>query len=140
MENAERSKKFNKGMGYKGVAQSEFLEFLRKTNGNKAYACKLAGIDRKTYYNWRESDSRFADDCDRVMENEKQTMNDFAESKLFQQIKRGNVTSIIYYLKTQHPEYKLRVERVVTIKEESLPLSRAAKVMLQEALDFVRMR
>ncbi len=77
--------------------QKKFLEAFEKSYGVVSYACKAANISRQTYYNWRKTDPEFD-----VRANEiEETAIDIAEGKLFSQIGSGNITAIIFYLKTK---------------------------------------
>ena len=73
------------------------LEALKSSLGNVTHACKEAGISRSQFYKWINEDPAFAASCEEV----KDVALDFAESALLKQIKEGNVTAIIFYLKTQ---------------------------------------
>jgi len=84
--NIKKSREFNK----KAV-----IEALVKTLGIVSTACKLVGIDRTTFYKWYNKDIAFKAEVDEL---ENITI-DFAESQLHQQIKNGNTTATIFYLK-----------------------------------------
>lgn len=73
------------------------LEALEKSLGVVSTACKQVGIGRTTFYNYLKEDAVFAA---AVAEIEDVAL-DFAESALFQQIRDGNPTSTIFYLKTK---------------------------------------
>ena len=70
---------------------------MRATLGNVTESCKAADIARKTYYEWYNNDPDFRDAIDAIAES----CIDYAESSLMQQIKDGNPTSTIFYLKTK---------------------------------------
>lgn len=73
------------------------IEKMRKTLGNITASCEAAQIARTTYYDWYEKDPKFRAAIDAIAES----CIDFAESSLMQQIKDGNPTSTIFYLKTK---------------------------------------
>ena len=73
------------------------LEALEKSLGVVTSACKQVGIGRTTFYEWLKSDEQFARDV-KDIEN---IALDFAESQLHHQIKDGNTTATIFYLKTK---------------------------------------
>lgn len=73
------------------------LEALEKCLGVVTTACKMVGVDRTTYYRYYNEDEEFAKQCDDI-EN---VVLDFAESQLHKQIKDGNPSSTIFYLKTK---------------------------------------
>lgn len=74
-----------------------FVEKMKKTLGNITASSEAAGINRCTYYEWYEKDAEFRAAIDSIAES----CIDFAESSLMQQIKDGNPTSTIFYLKTK---------------------------------------
>lgn len=73
------------------------LDALEKSLGVVTTACKSVGIGRTTHYLWLEQDAEY-----RKAVDELQNMTlDFAESQLHKQIKEGNTTATIFYLKTK---------------------------------------
>ena len=75
--------------------QKNFLKVLEDNAFNISAACIAMNINRRTYYRWLKNEA-FADEVD----NQREGSIDFAESKLMQAIKKGNLTAIIFYLKT----------------------------------------
>lgn len=73
------------------------IEALEKSLGVVTTAAKAAGIDRNTHYRWLKDDDEYR----LSVESLKDLSIDFAESQLFKQIKEGNTTATIFYLKTQ---------------------------------------
>ena len=75
-------------------------------------SCQRAGIGRSTFYKWRKEDKNFAELADIALTEGKKFTNDMAESQLIKAIGNGNITSIIYWLKNNHPDYadKIRYE------------------------------
>lgn len=76
--------------------KKKLLEALNESMGIVSYACQQAGVSRDTFYRWRSEDEEFAHDCETVQEN----TVDKVEGKLFTAISEGNLTAIIFYLKT----------------------------------------
>lgn len=74
-----------------------FLDALEKSLGVVTQACMATGIPRRTVYNWLRDDPKFKADVDELS----QVAVDFAESQLFQKIKKGDTIAIIFYLKTK---------------------------------------
>jgi hypothetical protein len=93
--------------------QKKFLEAFEKSYGVISYACKAANISRQTYYNWRKNDPEFDVKANEIEE----TAIDIAEGKLFAQIGSGNITAIIFYLKTKGKKrgYVEQVDNNVTM-------------------------
>ena len=76
--------------------KENFLKALKANSGNIAESCRSINISRQTYYRWKQ-DKTFAEACMNVEEG----LLDFAESQLHKQIRDGNVTATIFYLKTK---------------------------------------
>lgn len=77
--------------------QVKFLKAFEETYGVISYACKAANVSRQTYYNWRKNDPAFDEKAREIEES----AIDIAEGKLLTQIGEGNLTAIIFYLKTK---------------------------------------
>ena len=84
------------------------LDQLRKTPIVQITAEKI-GISRATYYDWRNKDPEFAKEADKALSEGTALISDAAESQLIAGIKSGNLTSIIFWLKNKHPDYKQRL-------------------------------
>ncbi len=77
--------------------KNAMLDALEKSLGVVTTACRSVGIGRTTHYLWLEQDAEY-----RKAVDELQNMTlDFAESQLHKQIKEGNTTATIFYLKTK---------------------------------------
>ena len=74
-----------------------FLAHMEKTLGNISASCAETGIQRVTYYDWLKKDPAFAQKVNDIVESS----IDFAESCLKQEMRNGNTTAIIFYLKTR---------------------------------------
>ena len=77
--------------------KKDFLVSLKKNNGNISEACIAANIGRQTYYDWIEKDEVFRQDSNDAQES----LIDLVESKLLENIKDNDNTSIIFFLKTK---------------------------------------
>lgn len=82
------------------------LEELEKSKGIVTIACQRIGIKPKTYYQWIKADEEFAGQVDDV----EWTQRSFVESKLIKKIINDDTASIIFYLKCNHPKYKVKSE------------------------------
>lgn len=81
----------------KDILKNNLLEALEQSLGVVTTACKLVGCQRSTYYKYYNADPEF-----KAAVDELQNMTlDFAESQLHKQIKDGNTTATIFYLKTK---------------------------------------
>jgi len=86
---------------------------LEQSLGIVTSAAKAVGIDRTTHYLWLKDDEEYK----AAVESIQDITLDFAESQLHKQIKDGEVTSTIFYLKTKGKKrgYVERVEQDVSI-------------------------
>ena len=73
------------------------LNALKETLGVVSPACEMVGIARGTHYRWLEEDIDYKNDVESLLEFQ----IDFVESKLFENINKGDTTSAIFYLKTK---------------------------------------
>jgi len=97
--------------------KEKFPQILKDSLGIITNACKKAGIERRTYYDWRKADPEFAADCDEAGE---QTL-DFVESKLQTLIDKENPAAIIFYMKTKGKN-RGYVERIETSGKDGGPI------------------
>ena len=77
--------------------QKVFLKIFDGCSCNVSIACNQLHISRRTYYDWRDSNPKFKEESDAVRES----LIDYAESKLHTNIKDGKEASIFFFLKTQ---------------------------------------
>ena len=73
------------------------IEALESSLGVVSEACKEAGVGRTTFYKWMREDPEFKEEVDSIEDY----ALDFVESKLYGQIKKGDTTAIIFYMKTK---------------------------------------
>ncbi len=73
------------------------LEALEKSLGVVTTACKKVGVGRTTFYGWLKDDKDFADKVNDIQN----IALDFVESKLFENIREGKTSEMIFYLKTK---------------------------------------
>ena len=81
----------------KKTKKEKFIEVLFENHGHISEACEKMNICRKTFYNWKSSDSEFAADVQLVEDS----LIDYAKSKLMENITKNDTTSIIFFLKTK---------------------------------------
>lgn len=92
-----------------------FLKIFEKKACNVSSTCKAMGITRQTYYRWLEDE-----DFKTEVENVRESIIDMAETKLLSHINDGDVTSLIFFLKTKGKKrgYIERMEAEVKPVEE----------------------
>ena len=81
------------------LKKETFINAYESTFGNITESCKIAQIDRGTYYNWIKSDESFKETVDSI-EPEEMAL-DFAEKQLFKRIKGESDACLIFFLKTK---------------------------------------
>jgi hypothetical protein len=77
--------------------KAAFIKAFPEKACNISETAAAIGIDRNTYYRWRDEDEEFRS----IIENAREATIDFAECQLLKQIKDGNITAIIFFLKTR---------------------------------------
>jgi predicted transcriptional regulator len=75
---------------------AQMIEALREKHGNLSAAARFLGCSRETVRRYISTYST----VQAVADEERETLIDFAENQLFQQVKDGNITAIIFTLKT----------------------------------------
>ena len=111
------------------------LELLTKTP-IVTLVCEKTGVGRATYYRWKKEDSKFSKSAEEAIETGNLLINDLAESQLLGAIKDGNMTGIIFWLKSHHPSYKTKIELRQTYDRTDEKLSKHQEQVLKQALKF----
>jgi len=111
------------------VLKNRFLEKIQEIPFVSS-AAPFVGIDRSTYYRWRNSDSKFAREVDKQQLKGREKINDVIESVLLKKAQGGDITSIIFWLKHNHQRYTHRV----LIKYEDSELSEKEKRKIEKLL------
>lgn len=68
-----------------------------KKGGNMAATAAALGITRQALYNWRKEN----EELDKLLNDVEESILDFTESKLVEKVNEGNLTAIIFLLKTK---------------------------------------
>lgn len=84
------------------IKKEWFLETFAQQMGSILHTCQIVGIERRTFYNWRNDDSEFR----RALEQTKIQRNDMAESVLIELVREKDPSSVRYFLDRNHPDYK----------------------------------
>ena len=79
------------------IKKETFLAALFNSDGNISKACGMTNISRTTIYDWINKDNDFQEKVSNVGEE----LLDMAEDQLLKQIRKGNLTATIFYLKTK---------------------------------------
>ena len=87
---------------------AQIIEALREKHGNMAAAARFLNCSRNTISRYIKKYPT----VQAVADEERETLIDFAENQLFKQVQDGNITAIIFTLKTigKHRGYVERQE------------------------------
>lgn len=127
---------------YKNTIQKRLSEDKQKLLENLkqipiiSVASQKTGIGRSTAYRWKNQDKTFAKELDKALLEGKQLINDLAESMLINAIKDQNMTSIIWWLRNNHPGYTNKIE--LTHKTEKEELSTEQKALVKKAITLTQ--
>ena len=94
------------------VSIKRVVEAYNKKGCNISATCAALGISRQSFYNYKDSSEKLREQ----LEEADEARLDFAESKLMEHINDGDVTSLIFFLKTKGKArgYVERTENVVS--------------------------
>jgi len=115
------------------ILKRNLLQALEKSLGVVTSACKIVDCNRSTFYKYYNNDQDF-----RASVDELQNLTlDFAESQLHKQIKEGNTTATIFYLKTKGKKrgYVERKEVEMTAQVSTSKISDEAKKKIDDILN-----
>jgi hypothetical protein len=116
---------------YKKPDLAKFIRVLKAKAGNISETAKALKVGRRTIYLWKETDPEFRE----AIEDQTESLIDFAESKLLTSINNGSDTAIIFFLKTRGKArgYIEKSEVDHTTKGESL--NKALEKLTDEELE-----
>jgi transposase-like protein len=114
----QKSKKQKEG-GLTGN-QKRMLVALEQTLGIITPALKIAGLSYNAHYQWLKKSGLYKKEFDKI----KEIQLDFVESKLLKNIKEGDTTAMIFYLKTKGKDrgYSEKIDLNITEKKEDVIL------------------
>lgn len=78
-------------------SNERIVSIYKKKLGNISATCDALNISRQSFYTWKEKSpalQRMLDDAD-------ESLLDWAETKLIEQINENNLTALIFFLKTK---------------------------------------
>ena len=79
------------------MKKQDLVDATHKYNGNISAIARAFGITRSAIYDYIEKRPELKD----IIQDERESILDDAESELFKQAKRGNLSALIFFLKTQ---------------------------------------
>ena len=80
----------------KEITKAMYLEKLIELDGNNRATQQALGLSYNVYYNWRKTDPAF----DKEVKAAMQKQVEFVESKFYEKLKEGNMSALIFFLKT----------------------------------------
>jgi uncharacterized membrane protein YgaE (UPF0421/DUF939 family) len=92
-------------------------------------AVERARVARSTFYRWLVSDKKFKAEVNKAITISKDIVSDVAESQLINNIKNGNMTAIIYWLKNHKDQY--REYSGLSVKEQNILINQLSKTNTQ---------
>lgn len=100
-------------MKRKSIDDKKIVEIYSKKGCNISATCTALDITRKTFYEWREKYPKLNE----ALKETEESLIDFAESKLYSHIQEGDITSLIFFLKTKgkHRGYVEKIEQDVSV-------------------------
>ena len=99
--------------GYKlDGKKGTMIEALSRSLGIVTNACKAINISRQTHYDWMKDDPEYAA---AVQEIDNLAL-DFAESRLYKLIQKGDTSATIFYLKTKGKKRGYQEGPIVDVK------------------------
>lgn len=81
----------------KDAVKKDYLERLKENNGMKMLTCEHVGLNPKTFEDWCKADPEFAKNVEEIRD----VIGERCESILMNKIMEGNLSALIFYLKTQ---------------------------------------
>lgn len=82
----------------KNIPFTVIAKTYKANAGNLSLTADALGIDRSTLWHWRKD----YPELEKMLNDYDESLGDLAESKLMMAINEGNLTAIIFYLKTKH--------------------------------------
>ncbi len=100
--------------------------------GNVYLSCLKVGVDKATYYRWKQQDKEFRKLANKAEKMGRENINDIAEHSLLKNVKDGNQRAIEYTLSHNSKRYKRKKEDVVIIHKKDI-----APIMREPSLDEI---
>lgn len=98
-------------------------------------ACQKVSISRASVYRWKTNDKEFAAAVEEAVTEGNALVNDLAESQLLNAIKNGNLTAIIFWLKSRNRRYSDKVELTGRIEHlQKRELSPEERILIEKSL------
>lgn len=103
--------------------QSEVIKAYIEANGHVVRACKAAGVNRDTFYEWKRTDPNFAQKLMEAEEEVEEIKLNFAMSFLTKELKKE-------YKGRSNNEYRMKDSDLLSFIKTQIQLTKKGKVML----------
>lgn len=97
-----------------GKTRNNLLQEIEKT-GNVYLSCLKVGVNKATYYRWRQTDKAFRKQADNAIRCGRENLCDIAEHALMINVKGGKMDAIKYALSHNSPRYKPKDKRAIIV-------------------------
>ncbi len=84
-------------MKRKRISDDTIVKVFKNKVCNISATCDSLGIDRSTFYSWR----RKYPELDEKLKEAEESVIDYAETRLVEKVNDGDLTAIIFFLKTK---------------------------------------
>lgn len=104
--------------------EQDKLKLILELKGNPIVliACKKQNLAPSTFYRWKTNDKRFAKEVNRAITRGRETVSDVAEAHLINSVKKGEMRSVLYWLKVFRHPYK-KIDRTTIEIKQKLPIA-----------------
>lgn len=114
--------------------QKEFmLEHLRK-NPIVQIACEKAQVARPTHYRWCKEDKEYFKQSELAIIEGIALINDYTESTLLSAIQAGDINAAKFWLRSNHPRYKNKIEVHGALAVHTDELTPEQEALVRDAL------
>jgi hypothetical protein len=118
-----------------GKTKQNLLKEIEKF-GNVYLACLKIGVDKATYYRWKQKDEKFRERADEAERIGRENISDIAEHALLQNIKEKNQRAIEYALNHNSEIYKQKqTSNVVIVHRKEAPIADIPIRTLEDLID-----
>jgi hypothetical protein len=103
-----------------GKIKKDLLNELKKF-GNVFFSCSKIGVDKSTYYRWKQKNEKFKEQAEEAIRIGRENICDVAEHALLKNIKDGEQRAIEYGLSHNSERYRQkRVSDVVILHKKEV--------------------
>ncbi len=116
--------------------QKELMLEQLKKNPIVQVACEKTQVPRATHYRWCKEDKEYAQRVELAVIEGIALCNDYTESTLLSAIQSGDIGAAKFWLRSNHPRYRNKIE--VTGNFTTTELTPEQQALIEKALSFTR--